>query len=121
MHTPYHTELIKFMESHLRNQWIEHPNIRIYVRKAVRHLPGIPHVLNVLDIANVSVIEEMQRKGTFKDWLTEAEEVAVQYEMGAIYIESVLNPILLEFLGKRGYRETGARECPSFYRFCPSL
>lgn len=118
MNIPFHTDLLKFLESKLSNVWIYHPDISIYVRKGFHTLPPFRAVRNTLDVANISVLEARQKQGIFTEWLGVAEAMAAEHGFDAVYVESVLNPHLASFLTKRGYTKMGPASCPSFFQYC---
>lgn len=90
--------LQEFIDSPLRNVWLRGDGIEIYVRKGVHaNYPGA-----CLDIANVSVRDELQRQGIFSRWLAEAETLA-RSRFEYVYIENVMNEFLPAFLVKQGY------------------
>lgn len=86
-------ELIKFLESKVRNQWITDDHHEIYVRKSQRH--GI----KFLDIANITV--NPQGTGLFKSFLELAQTLALKYDLDGIYIENVHNKSLYAHLYRR--------------------
>jgi predicted N-acetyltransferase YhbS len=83
-----------------------------YVRVTSRLIDG--KMMQTIDIGNVSVYEEHQKKGVFKDFLSSVEEMAHRFDR-TVYIESVLSPVLLEKLPQYGYT-SNQQECPSFYK-----
>lgn len=93
--------LEEFLSSPVRNAWLSEPGIEIYVRKANRYVDD--NVVPVLDIANVGVDGEQQRRGIFKNWLSKAETLA-SGKFGYVVIENVVNAHLPAFLERSGYR-----------------
>ncbi len=103
-----------FIEGPCSNTWINYPNgMKVYVRKG-HHMIG-DTVESTFDVANISVPENLQKGGLFTYWLKTAEAEASERDL-IVFVESVLNPHLAEFLTKRGYIKTGDDMCPSFYR-----
>lgn len=108
--------LKEFIESDIKNIWIEEPNIRVYVRRSLRCLTGNT-LEKCLDIASVEVDENKQRQGIFTKFLVEFEQSAKKLNR-YVFIESILHEKLLEFLVKRGYEYTDVSTltCPSLYK-----
>lgn len=109
----YRTELFKFMESNLRNAWIEYPDMKVYVRKGVHLFADKRH--DTFDIANVEVMETSRGNGRFTAWLDMAETMAEEEGFEAIYVENLLNRMLAGFLERRGYTKTGDVQLPCYY------
>lgn len=105
-----------FLEGKLRNQWLETKPIRVYVRKShriyeERNLIDTPLPYddggiipfrgpNCLDIANVEVHPDFQKKGVWCNFIQYAEQ---KCPFPFIMVESVGNPDLREMLTKNGY------------------
>jgi hypothetical protein len=108
--------LIQFIKSKSRNLWINEPNIRVYVRKATHSIDG--EFLPCLDIGNVEVDFDKQRRGIFSRFLDKFEREAKK--LGRVcYMESIMNDHLKKYLiSKRGYRITKTSEpsCPNAYK-----
>lgn len=67
-------QLIKFLDSPFRNEWLQSEQMSVYVRKGL-HL-GIDHKAHrYLDIANVEVEPKFRRQGHFKAFLALCQEI----------------------------------------------
>lgn len=87
------------------------PTMTLYVRKHSRNLEG-DYVL-CLDIAKVWVNPRVRRMGEFTRLI---EQVEKSTEV-AVYVESILNPVLVPFFTRRGYTSRYPDSlAPSFYR-----
>lgn len=93
---------MEFINSPLRNQWLQFQHIDVYVRKAHRLIEDRQRI-DTLDIANIVVEEGHQGKGIFTAFLKDAEDIASEVNR-KVYIESILEPRLITFLNNRGYR-----------------
>ncbi len=87
-------QLEQFMQSPLRNKWLEDDNIKVYVRKSQRNI-GQNKLYSFLDLASFEVVE--QNKGTFTNFLT---ELLRRYPNVNLYVESILNPKVESILKK---------------------
>jgi N-acetylglutamate synthase-like GNAT family acetyltransferase len=105
----------KFIQGYLPNQWINHPYIRVYVRKASRRLPGTTGFQQTFDVANIEVHHEYRGEGRFTEWLNTAEAEAKKNEFDAVFVESILEERLIPFLERRGYQHMPGSVPPSMY------
>lgn len=121
MNPIYLARIVAFIKTSVRNEWIYHEHIHIYVRKGFHALPETPFVRDTFDVATVNVDEAMQRQGIFTAWLTIAEQQAKKHGFAAVFVESVLNPQLAQWLARRGYSKMGPDECPNYYRYCVDI
>lgn len=94
------------------NQYIYGDNITAYIRITSRLIDR--QMVKTIDIGNVEVNKESQGKGVFKDFL-EGVELIAKREGRAVYIESILSPILMEKLPQYGYTSNN-EICPSFHK-----
>lgn len=83
-----------------RSRHIQDDVIHIYVRKSKRFLDN--QFIDCFDIANISVIESMQGKGYFTQFL---EEFVKRYPDTHIFVESILNPAVSHVCEKLGFKE----------------
>ena len=85
------------------NRWIENPCLRVYVRQSARALfyPASEEDITSLDIANIQVAAHFRKQGIFTDFVLNAHEV---HSFDATYIESIKNPLVLQWCVKRGWR-----------------
>lgn len=99
-HALQDVQLQTFIESSTRNTWLHLPTISVYVRKSKRIHEG--RLFACLDIANISVEPDRQQQGVFGNWFKQAELLAQQH-FEAIYVESVINPVMEEFCLRHGF------------------
>ena len=93
--------LIQFLESELLpNHWIREHQIDVYVRKSKRYINS--QMFPFLDIGTVTVDAKHRHRGIFTAFLDRFENEARKLKRG-VYIESILNPRLYQFLLKIGY------------------
>ena len=93
--------LSEFISSKLRNAWIEERNIKVYVRKSIR-LFG-KEMYQCLDLATAEVDEDKKGRGIFTKFLKQFDQEAKKLNR-AVFLESILEPRLLEFFLKNGYK-----------------
>lgn len=72
-------------------------------------------VIPSIDVANIEIDEEYQGKGLFKELLSEIEIKAEQLGR-CVYVESVLNDMLINVLPRYGYEEVHGSIPPSFVK-----
>jgi len=89
--------LKEFLESDLKNAWIENSKLRVYLRKGFHSIDG--EIVSTLDVANVVVPESKRNQGIFRDFMREVEMTGY-----SVFVESVLNDWLPRALERRGYR-----------------
>jgi len=113
-------QLISFLRNKTKNQWIKVGNFDIYVRHGHHYIDS--KVITTFDIANIENRVEAERgKGKFKLILAELQQILeidkdLRGDIKGIFIESVLNPQLIESLPKLGFRLVGDTNPPSFFR-----
>lgn len=101
-------EISRFVDSALRNVWLEDENGKVYVRKSRRFLNG--EAITTLDIASIEAI--VRGKGFFKTVRVAAENSGL-----SVYVENVLEPRLVDHLLRNGYTMIGDRNfTPCFYK-----
>ncbi len=83
------------------NAWIYEKHIKVYVRKST-HLIG-DKMEKCLDVGSVEVVEKYRTRGVFKAFLSRFEDEARRRNRH-VYVESILNPKLLNFLLGLGYQ-----------------
>lgn len=104
--------LQEFLASPARSSWIVGGPVHAYVRKSRRW-----HKLQTVscfDIANVRVEDGMQGQGVFTSWHGEVETIARAGGFEALFVESVLNPVVGRLCEKWGY-ELIERSEPACY------
>lgn len=84
----------------IRNTWIRERDINVYVRRSNRIIDG--NLVSCLDIASVEVNEKRRGQGMFKSFLNRVEKAAASMDR-EVFVESILEPRLLQFLLKRDY------------------
>lgn len=75
-----------------RNRWITTAELEVYMRKANHVCDGV--MVKTLDIANVTIREDVRGKGIFKCILAHAQQHSAS---GAVYLENVLNPRFIKY------------------------
>jgi hypothetical protein len=109
------------IEAHVQKRRLETDRSGIILSKESNGLDT-----NCLNIVNVAVAERNRRKGLFTDFL----ELLEQFDYGAylkdvsdltIRIDKVMNPILDEFLPKKGYSRilSGSEPHYSYHKLVP--
>jgi hypothetical protein len=85
------------------NVWIENRGLRVYVRQATRHLfyPDSEENITCLDIASIEIMPHFRKQGVFTEFIMKAHEF---HSFDATYIESILNPLVLQWCIKRDWR-----------------
>lgn len=85
-----------------KRTWIEHGDMRIYVRHGFHRLGADLCVENCLDVANVE--SETRGQGNFTLFLTQLEQLVLNCpSCDVIYVESIMNRQFADFLKRRGY------------------
>jgi hypothetical protein len=93
------SELDKFLNSSIRNQYIGDENISIYIRKSKRSIDG--KLIDFLDIANISIDEKIQGKKVFTNLI---QTIISKYPNTNIFVESILNPAVETVLNKFSFK-----------------
>jgi GNAT superfamily N-acetyltransferase len=101
--------------THLRNAWIYEQDIAIYVRRSMRFINDT--TVLCLDLASVEVAEHVQGRGVFTAFLYRFEQEAKKMNR-AVFVESILNKRLENFLLKKGYIQHphSTDICPCLYK-----
>lgn len=94
------------------NGHVGNDDFTAYIRVTKRYIDGMR---STIDIGNVEVLEDVQQKGIFKEFLKIIERLAEKYGR-MVYIESVLNELLLDKLPEYGYTMVPNSVPPSFYK-----
>lgn len=95
-------EIENFLNSKLRNRWIQYQYMKVYVRKAVRQCG------ETFDVATVEVEDEERGKHIFTNWLTTVEELLKNSSL-SIYVENVMEERFRRFFEARGYVNIGPK------------
>lgn len=94
--------LNSFLSSTLRNAWIAEKHMKVYVRRSMRLINVGEEMSPCLDLATVEVSEKHRGKGILTAFLKRFEAEA-KNQKRAVYIESILNPRLYDYLLENGY------------------
>ena len=86
------------------NRWFSFDefHLKAYIRLTNRYIKG--EVVMAIDMANVEVDAEYQRKGHFTKFINELESIAKHTDR-ILYVESIQHEYLYDSLLKRGYQE----------------
>ena len=99
------TQLENFLYSHSRNEWLESPGMKVYVRKGVHMCSKTRSVLRCVDIANIQIANH--NTGVFTKWYPGVRQIAINFGADAVYFESVLNQHFAAKLGRMGMYKEG--------------
>ena len=92
---------VEFLASKYNTIWINEEHFTAYVRKAT-HLLTKEVCCDCYDIASISVDEDMRGKGVFTEFLGRVEALA-ERDGRAVFVESIHERRLIDFLRSRGY------------------
>lgn len=84
-----HEQLKNFLYSHARNEWLESSMGKVYVRKGIHYCSTFHQGIRCLDIANIQIVNN--NTGVFSSWYPGVREIATNFGVEAIFVESVLN------------------------------
>jgi 3-deoxy-D-arabino-heptulosonate 7-phosphate (DAHP) synthase len=113
--------LREFLQSDIRNSYIQHHDLELYVRRGWRFIEG--RRMTTLDIANVAntrrsdnlkINDQAGRTGQWQLLDQAAKSLVVEFGLDGIYIENVFNEFLPSKLLRDGYRlvsEQGMTPC----------
>jgi len=95
-----------FLDGSSMNAWIQVEDFEIYVRDT-RHLLCRGRIGNTFDIASINLPDSAKRsQGLFKQLLEEIQNLLEEYpRIDAIYIESVINLRLEDYLRRSNFKE----------------
>jgi len=91
--------------------WFENESLgyKLYLRITLRYINGKKRTS--IDIASIDVSPDKQRKGVFSSILKACEVDATRRNC-CVYVESILNPIIMDKLKGLGYNEVeGLPQC----------
>lgn len=94
-------------------KWFIFGELEAYLRVSQRFHIG--SAVLALDVASVDIAPQHQGKGIFSCFLKTVEQVAVERNL-YVFVESIMSPLLVEYLPTRGYSLTfpsGADVCPN--------
>lgn len=108
--------IIELSRGSFMHRWfnIKEYRVHAYIRITKRFINGI--FQDTLELANVKVDERYRGCGNFSRFLSHIEELGTQYDR-IIYIESIINPILRNYICKLNYTEDEITD-NSFYKKC---
>jgi len=92
---------------------IKEYHVQAYIRITKRFINGV--FQDTLELANVKVDERYRECGNFSRFLTHIEELGSKYDR-IIYIESIINPLLRNYICKLDYIEDGFNDNSFFKR-----
>lgn len=98
--------ILEFIRAPLRNAWVDHGPMRVYVRKSRRAPEGA--MVRTFDLATIFTPEKLRGQGRFWELLGWLSSTLPKSEFDAIYIESVLEPRF-----EKSLREQGLQEVPT--------
>lgn len=93
--------------------WVYGDEGKVYIRITQRMIDHA--IAPTIDLATVEIDEEFQNQGVFKELLNVVEQKAVQYNR-QVYLENVLNEVLIAPLQKYGYTMLEESFPPSFVK-----
>jgi hypothetical protein len=106
-------QLVDFLNIQKRNSWLHDKDVDVYIRKSRRYLGYPPKMIDILDIATISV--KKQGKGRFTRFLSFVQDVYP----GNLFVENVQTPRFANFFRRLGWQEWipagGTPESPCFY------
>ncbi|MBH2008940.1 MAG: hypothetical protein I8H71_04475 [Xanthomonadaceae bacterium] len=103
-----------FLQNDNRSKWITIGALSVYIRKSLRYYDG--KVYKCLDIANVEVEAHNRQQGHFRAWFAEAEAEAKSFGLDAIFIESVMSPVMADFCLRHGFTVRDDGLAPSYIK-----
>lgn len=90
-------QIESFLNSPLRNTWLDNDIIKVYVRKGSHIVEGKTN--KFLDIANIQI--EVQSKGTYTLMLS---KIMQRFPTQNIFVESIMDERFLNFHTKQGFK-----------------
>ncbi len=97
--------LKEFIDSDYRNLHIYEEGLMAYVRISLRSIDG--QYYKFLDIASVEVETHLQNKGYFTKFI---DHIITSYPDVNIYVESILNDIIIHVLNKFHFKDHSSGE-----------
>jgi hypothetical protein len=105
-------KITAFIRGRPRQGWIFTPIGKFYVRKGAHMVPS--ELIATLDLANLEIYEQYQRRHYFATALYCFERRARANNVPAIYFENVHNDVLVDIITRRGYAPAQHDRC--FYK-----
>lgn len=96
--------LLKNVAMPVARQHLYMEHIRVYVRLTTRRMGEA--IGRTLDLADIEVDDDYRGQGIFRRFLDHAEKLACRQGM-SVYVESILNPWVIEALQRRDYEFNG--------------
>jgi GNAT superfamily N-acetyltransferase len=105
--------LTQFLAGNASNAWVKAKGFEVYLRKSRRYLPGseAERLVAAIDIANITVEDRYRRKGLLRALVQYIESYG-----RVVYIESIMEPVLLEAVQRWGYTLDNREQPPSAYK-----
>jgi len=99
------SELDDFLAEHMKGnvlvrRHLQMGSLLVYVRLNQRNLEN--QVCRSLDVCDITVDEDKRGQGVLRHFLDHLETLAVKHGF-TIYIENIINPVLMTTLVRRGY------------------
>lgn len=108
-------ELAQVLKKDRANEWITYGPINLYIRVGLRLIDG--KKVKAMDLANFGIAnEKLKGKGHFSRLLRSTEILGKKYGYDGVYVESILNPTLIEILKNKGFRIVTDYDPPSMYK-----
>lgn len=105
----------KLATNQLRSRdWLYATDGQLYIRITQHAING--EFLPTIDVSNIEVCEDCQGKGIFKQLLDTIETIAQEHNRH-VFVESVLNDMLLDVLPRYGFEEVRGSMPPSFVKY----
>lgn len=99
-----------------RSRWYYSEAFNLYTRCGWSFLGSVR--TKAVMLANVTVKEDLQGQGLLSALLDQLEHPSSGLEAPCVVLEQVMNPRLVEMLGRRGYRERAPGElAPTLFKF----
>lgn len=100
-----HDQLANFLYSRTRNEWIESPGMKVYVRKGVHWCSKQQKIMQCVDIASIQI--DNHNTGVFTKWYPGVRQIAINFGADAVFFESVLNEHFAAKLARMGMVKEG--------------
>ncbi len=108
-------ELELILKQNRANEWIDYGPIDLYVTVGLRYIEG--KKVKAVNLSSFRVVDEaLIGKGHFSRLLRSTESLGKKYGYDGVYVESILNPTLIEILKHKGFRIITDYEPPSMYK-----
>ena len=110
-------QLDRFMNSPARSQWLQFGPLAVFVRRSKRMVEG--KYVTALDIATVEVAASHRRQGHFSRLYELVRLTAQAFELDGVWIESIQEPVLVDFCIRRGgIKASSHDDSPNYFIPC---